>query len=288
MLEELIRSWDGEEVVVRYDRPTGTWMFVCIHSTARGPAGGGTRMQTYASPAAGLEDAMRVQSFFVMDENFLLHRKRALRLLELMRAHGKAWSLYVFSSANTLRRYSMEEIVGLGISWVWVGLEGKDSAYAKLRGADTRSLVAELQSHGIRVLGSTIVGLPEHRPDNIDDAIEHAVAHDTEFHQFMLYTPLPGTPLYAEHRAQGTLLDEDACPPSDTHGQARFNFRHPFIREGRETEFLLRAFRRDFEANGPSILRIARSGRRCKVGGVATFSILPHPITTIQLEEKPA
>ena len=60
MLEELIRSWDGEEVVVRYDRPTGTWMFVCIHSTARGPAGGGTRMQTYASPAAGLEDAMRL------------------------------------------------------------------------------------------------------------------------------------------------------------------------------------------------------------------------------------
>jgi leucine dehydrogenase len=60
VLEELIRSWDGEEVVVRYDRPTGTWMFVCIHSTARGPAGGGTRMQTYESPDAGLEDAMRL------------------------------------------------------------------------------------------------------------------------------------------------------------------------------------------------------------------------------------
>jgi radical SAM superfamily enzyme YgiQ (UPF0313 family) len=72
-----------------------------------------------------IADGMGVRSFFVMDENFLLHRPRALRLLELMRAHGKSWSLYVFSSANTLRRYSMEEIVGLGISWVWVGLEGK-------------------------------------------------------------------------------------------------------------------------------------------------------------------
>jgi leucine dehydrogenase len=60
VLEELIRSWDGQQVVTRYDRPTGTWMFVCIHSTARGPAGGGTRMKTYESPAAGLEDAMRL------------------------------------------------------------------------------------------------------------------------------------------------------------------------------------------------------------------------------------
>ena len=62
MLEELIRAWDGEEVVVRFDRPTGTWMFVCIHSTFRGPAGGGTRMKTYGQPADGLEDAMRLSS----------------------------------------------------------------------------------------------------------------------------------------------------------------------------------------------------------------------------------
>jgi leucine dehydrogenase len=60
VLEELIRSWEGEEVVVGFDSPTGTWMFVCIHSTKRGPAGGGTRMKTYPSPAAALEDAMRL------------------------------------------------------------------------------------------------------------------------------------------------------------------------------------------------------------------------------------
>jgi radical SAM superfamily enzyme YgiQ (UPF0313 family) len=207
----------------------------------------------------GLEEAMRVQSFFVMDENFLLHSKRALRLLELMRENGKAWSLYLFSSANTLARYTEDQLVGLGVSWVWLGLEGKQSGYDKLKGADTRSLVDRLQSHGIRVLGSSIIGLPEHTPENIDEAIEHAVAHDTEFHQFMLYTPLPGTPLYAEHLAAGTLLDEDECPPADAHGQLRFNFRHPHISGGQETEFLLRAFRRDFEVNGPSVLRIART-----------------------------
>jgi leucine dehydrogenase len=62
VLEDLIRSWDGEEVVVRFDQPSGTWMFVCIHSTLRGPAGGGTRMKMYADPAQALADAMRLSA----------------------------------------------------------------------------------------------------------------------------------------------------------------------------------------------------------------------------------
>jgi leucine dehydrogenase len=60
MFEELIRPWDGECVVIRFDAESGTWIFICIHSTTRGPAGGGTRMRTYETPADGLEDAMRL------------------------------------------------------------------------------------------------------------------------------------------------------------------------------------------------------------------------------------
>jgi radical SAM superfamily enzyme YgiQ (UPF0313 family) len=206
-----------------------------------------------------LERDMKVRSFFVMDENFLMHRKRALRLLALMTEHGKSWSLYVFSSANVLGLYTMEQLVRLGISWVWMGLEGKDSQYTKLTDSDTHGLVRTLQSHGIRVLGSTIIGLEEHTPGNIDRAIAHAVSHVTDFHQFMLYTPIPGTPLHAQHKAAGTLLPPGELDDADTHGQYRFNYRHKHITSGQETELLLRAFRRDFDVNGPSIIRLTRT-----------------------------
>ena len=206
-----------------------------------------------------LEEAMRVQSFFVMDDNFLLHRKRALRLLELMEEHDKAWALYVFSSAGVLESYTMEQLVALGVSWVWMGLEGKDSRYGKLRGIDTRELVGEMQSHGIRVLGSTIIGLEEHTPENIDRAIDYAVSHETEFHQFMLYTPAPGTPFYAELSAQGIMKGADEYDEGDIHGQSMFNYRHPHIPNGQEGEFIRRAFDRDFRRNGPSIARIVRT-----------------------------
>ncbi len=126
-----------------------------------------------------LERNMGVRSFFVMDENFLLHRKRSLRLLELMQRGDKAWALYVFSSANVLESYSIEQLVDLGVSWVWMGLEGENSSYAKLKRSNTKDLVRTLQSHGIRVLGSTIIGLEEHTPENIDRAIDYAVDHDT-------------------------------------------------------------------------------------------------------------
>lgn len=207
-----------------------------------------------------LERKLQVRSFFMMDENFLLYRRRALRLLELMEEHGKPWSLYVFSSAHVLAKYTMDQLVRLGISWVWMGLEGEDACYDKLRGIDTREVVRGLQAHGVRVLGSSIIGLETHTPENIDRVIDFAVAHETDFHQFMLYTPLPGTPLHRVHEAAGDLRSD--VPAADMHGQTRFNFHHPHLRDGREGELLARAFACDFQVNGPSVMRIARTTLR--------------------------
>jgi len=205
---------------------------------------------------AQLEAKLKVQSFFVMDENFLLHRKRAMQLLDRMKAAGKSWELAVFSSANAIRKYSMQELVELGVSWIWMGLESPNATYSKLQGSDTVQLTRELREHGIRVQGSTIIGLEHHTPGNIAEEIDHAVAHQADFHQFMLYTPVPGTPLYQEMKEQGRMLDID---PADIHGQFKFNFLHSAISRDDSKRFLDWAFWRDFERNGPSVYRISQT-----------------------------
>ena len=205
---------------------------------------------------SSIERKLHVKSFFMMDENFLLHRKRALQLLKRMREEAKSWELYVFSSANAVRKYTMEEIVGLGVSWVWMGLESAKSRYAKLKGVDTLAMVRQLRRHGVRLLGSSIVGLEHHTPENIEQEIEYAVSHDTDFHQFMLYTPVPGTPLYSDMEAETRLLGTDLA---DIHGQFKFNFKHATISRDQSKTFLDSAFRRDFERNGPSLYRICRT-----------------------------
>jgi len=204
-----------------------------------------------------VEQRLNVCTFFMMDENFLLYRKRALELLDQMKKHGKAWSMYVFSSANAVRKYDMRQLVELGVSWVWMGFESGQAGYAKLKNADTIALTRDLQSHGIRVQGSTIVGMEHHTPENMRQQIEYAVAHDADCHQFMLYTPLPGTPLYAEMEKQGRISKEVAM--ADIHGQYKFNFQHEHIGYDDSKSWLDFAFQHDYDVNGPSLYRIMRT-----------------------------
>ncbi len=206
-----------------------------------------------------LEEKLKVSSFFILDENFLLHRERALGLLEQMKKGNKSWALFVFSSARVLHSYQIEELVELGITWVWMGMEGKKSHYSKLAGIETRSLVEDLQAHGIRVLGSSIIGLEEHTSENMGQVIDYAVSHSVDFHQFMLYTANHGTPLHAQLKERGTLLPQEECKVSDSHGQFRFNHRHPHIPAGEEEKLLLKAFEQDFKINGPSLFRLIRT-----------------------------
>ena len=59
-MENVLRDWDGEFALTAYDEPSGTYMFIAIHSTRLGPGAGGTRITTYDTPTAGLVDAMRL------------------------------------------------------------------------------------------------------------------------------------------------------------------------------------------------------------------------------------
>jgi len=72
----------------------------------------------------------------------------------------------------------------------------------------------------------------------------------------MLYTPVPGTPLYQQMESEGRLLDVNLA---DIHGQDRFNFEHAAISREASKRYLDLAFLRDFEQNGPSLFRICRT-----------------------------
>jgi hypothetical protein len=60
---------------------------------------------------------------------------------------------------------------------------------------------------------------------------------------------------------------------ADIHGQWRFNYRHPHIGFGQETTFLLQAFQRDFEVNGPSVIRMMRT----LMNGWTKYKFHPEP-----------
>ena len=57
---EVMEQHDYEELVLCQDKASGLKAIIAIHDTTLGPALGGTRMWTYASEEAAIEDALRL------------------------------------------------------------------------------------------------------------------------------------------------------------------------------------------------------------------------------------
>jgi radical SAM superfamily enzyme YgiQ (UPF0313 family) len=199
--------------------------------------------------------ARGLNEMFVMSENFSVDTKRALALLKMMEQQRKPYTWSVFSSADALLRLGLENIVKLGYCFVWIGLEeSTGSAYHKMDGVRIRTLIADLQAHGVEVLGSTILGFPHQTAADVDHEIEHALSHGCTYNQFMLYMAMPGTPLWKQMKAESRL--KESFPWADIHGQHVQNWKHAHISDSVMTEKIDGAFDRDFEVLGPSILRM--------------------------------
>ena len=59
-MEALLKQWEGEEVIIRYDKPSGAWIIIAIHNTRLGTATGGTRMKSYPDLKAAVLDALKL------------------------------------------------------------------------------------------------------------------------------------------------------------------------------------------------------------------------------------
>ncbi|MBN2358902.1 MAG: cobalamin-dependent protein [Deltaproteobacteria bacterium] len=202
--------------------------------------------------------------FFVMDENFLKYRERAERFLQLLEQSGKSYCFGIFSSAETVQAVGVEFLARLGVYFLWLGVESKRDIYEKNKGIDFHSLIDELRDHGIAVLASGILFSEHHDQQTIQEEIDFMVSLDADFVQFMQLGPMPQTALYLSYQEKGLLLDD--VPYEEQHGQDRIWFKHPHFTRAESKQILKQAFERDYQVNGPSLLRFfetqARGARR--------------------------
>ena len=207
-----------------------------------------------------LETELGVKEFFVLDENFLKRPQRARELLDLMERHEKDWTFCLFSSAETINDVGLDFLVRLGVTMIWVGVESEVDIFEKNQGVDFKALVLSLRDRGISVLASGILFLPHHNAETIQQDIQFLVGLAADYVQFMQLGPMPGTALYRDYDERGLIAHE--IPFAEWHGQKRIWFRHPEF-SGEESEHLLRAaFQRDYDTNGPSVVRLADTSLR--------------------------
>lgn len=221
----------------------------------------GTGRQLFDT-AREIADRTGTDSFFVMDENFLKDTGRALELLSEMERHRRWFGFQVFSSAEAIRAFGLDNMVRLGVSFVWIGFESatRTGNYAKNEGVDARQLTRELRDRGITVLASGILCAEHHTPENIGAEIDFLVGLEADMVQFMLLTPLPVTALYRDMKRQG-LLRED-LPWEEWHGQKELSWNHPAFPGDAPARWIERAFRADHEANSSTMYRVVETAFR--------------------------
>jgi len=149
-------------------------------------------------------------SILILDEDFLLNRRRAMEFRECVLQGGKPLSIFVFASVRALSQYTVTEILEMGIDGMWIGYEGTRSGYAKQKGRPVEEIFREYREHGITILASMIVGFPYQTPEIIEEELSGLLALRPVLSQFLIYGPCPGTPFYDQVVREGTLRPEVA------------------------------------------------------------------------------
>ncbi len=194
----------------------------------------------------------------ILDEDFLLNRKRAMELRDCVIAGGEALSIFCFASIKALSMYTITELLEMGIDGVWIGYEGTRSGYAKQQGRPADELMRELRDHGISVLASMIVGLPYQTPEIIGEELDGLLSLRPALSQFLIYGPTPGTPFYEQVMKEGRL-HRDLADHREEYYRNCTGFKamvtHPSMTPAEIESAQSHCFREDLHRLGPSIFR---------------------------------
>jgi len=205
-------------------------------------------------------DGVEMNGFIVIDEDFFLHRRRALEFLDAVRDGGEALSLMGFGSVRGLSQFTPREIAEMGFDLVWNAFEGQSAGYRKQRGKSFAELYAGLKSVGCGQLTSMIIGFPYQDEATIWREFEELMALEPGLTQCLIYFAFPGTPFHEQVVAEGRYRKEfQRAPDLRRWDGFAMHFEHPHFDDPERVEQIQHAiYRADFQRLGPSPLRLAR------------------------------
>lgn len=146
--------------------------------------------------------ALGIRELFVVDQTFGVSRKRALELCAGMEERGDlSWT--AFTRPDTADDELLAAMERAGCHTVILGIESADDArlarYQK--GYDTAAIragVACARRHGLRTVGTFIVGLPEETEGSLRATLDFALELELDFLSLNMAVPRFGTEFRAE------------------------------------------------------------------------------------------
>jgi haloalkane dehalogenase len=215
--------------------------------------------------------------FLILDEDFLLNKKRAMEFRDCVIKGGKKLSIFAFSSIKAISQYTVEEILEMGIDGFWIGYEGTRSNYAKQQGRPVGEILTEFREHGITVLASMIIGFDYQNKEVVAEELDGLMKVKPALAQFLIYGPVPSTPFYERVMKENLLQDSYVKNPTLMYRRGdgfTTMIKHPTLSAAQIEEIQRWCFDQDFQRLGPSIYRVMEA----RLLGYLKLKDSPNPL----------
>ena len=154
-----------------------------------------------------------VKNIKFVDEMFVLNKRHVLGICDGLAELGHDLNIWAYARIDTIKDDMLERMRAGGIRWLALGIEAanstvRDGANKSFDDEEILAVCNTIRSHGIRVLGNYIFGLPDDTEDRMRQTLDLALEINAEFANFYSAMAYPGSPLYTDAVTQGLELPD--------------------------------------------------------------------------------
>ncbi|MGC9209351.1 MAG: B12-binding domain-containing radical SAM protein [Nitrososphaeria archaeon] len=161
-----------------------------------------------------VQERYRVKDIEFIDDTFTLNMKRAIEVMKAIVTERLDVRLSLSSRVNTINEEVMSYLRKGGTENIYYGIESGSQRVLNLMRKGIKleqavDAVSLAKKYGVKVLGSYILGYPGETPEEMDQTIKFSIKLNTDYAQYSILTPFPGTPVYYELESRGLILTKD-------------------------------------------------------------------------------
>lgn len=171
------------------------------------------RLKSFETVEKELNYLSRFKSrrLFVVDDNFLMNKERAISIMSLFKKYGYKWMGFSNLSISEDDRF-LKELQDSGCISLFIGFESLNTKDLLLKNRTYRSVdsmrraVARIHEYGIGIQGSFIFGFDTDTVNVFQETVSFIQETGIELPHISILTPFPGTPLFDKMEKENRII----------------------------------------------------------------------------------